>query len=131
MDVNRALHRARRNRLAGVVEEIRRFARGGRTAIVATISGDANVAFLPRIGEPGDRRGRDSGHVAVDQRGRTPRAQALQRQRPFRGVELSACVRKRARTANLLPNGAASPAKADAVTNDPMEATWIGFQAVG
>src|SRR5580658_2243030 len=32
-----------------VIEEIRRFARGGRTAIVATISGDANVHFFREL----------------------------------------------------------------------------------
>ena len=50
-------------------------------------------AFLPRAGEPGNFCGRDPGHVAVDQRGGARRAQALERLRTFRGVELSARLR--------------------------------------
>src|SRR6202034_4794497 len=36
-----------------VVEQIRRFAKGGRTAIVATVSGDANVHFFRELSNQG------------------------------------------------------------------------------
>ncbi len=76
-----------------VVEDIRRFARGGRTAIVATISGDANVHFFRELANAGNHRRGNSGHVAVDQRSRAARAHAIQGRRPFRGVELSSRLR--------------------------------------
>ncbi len=110
-----------------VVEEIRRFARGGRTAIVATVSGDANVHFFRELASQGVfaaeipvmslsineaelaalRHSNVSGHFvawnylhAFD----TPENRAfIAEWRHFTG-------------------------KQDAVTNDPMEATWIGFQ---
>ncbi len=50
-------------------------------------------AFLSRAGEPGNFCRRDPGHVAVDQRGGAHRAQAFERLRSFRGVELSARLR--------------------------------------
>jgi urea transport system substrate-binding protein len=109
-----------------VVEDIRRFARGSRTAIVATISGDANVHFFRELekqeivaaalpvmslsineAELGALKQIDvAGHFvawnylhAFD----TPENRAfIAEWRRFTGRE-------------------------DAVTNDPMEATWIGF----
>ena len=59
-----------------VVEEIRRFAQGGRSAIVATISGDANVHFFRELANQEIDGGRHSRHVAVDQRGRASRARS-------------------------------------------------------
>jgi urea transport system substrate-binding protein len=109
-----------------VVEEIRRFARGGSTAIVATVSGDANVHFFRELANqeivaaeipvmslsineaelPALRHSKIAGHFvawnylhAFD----TPENRAfIEEWRRFKG-------------------------NADAMTNDPMEATWIGF----
>jgi urea transport system substrate-binding protein len=109
-----------------VVEEIRRFARGGRTAIVATVSGDANVHFFRELANqeigaaeipvmslsineaelPALKHSKVSGHFvawnylhAFD----TPENRAfIDEWRRFKG-------------------------NSGAETNDPMEATWIGF----
>jgi urea transport system substrate-binding protein len=109
-----------------VVEEIRRFAKGGRTAVVATVSGDANVHFFRELANqsvtassipvmslsineaelPALMRSKVAGHFvawnylhAFD----TPENRAfIAEWRAFTG-------------------------RPDAVTNDPMEATWIGF----
>ncbi len=94
-----------------VVEDIRRFARGGRTAIVATISGDANVHFFRELANQEIIAARNSGHVAVDQRGRACRAQALEC-RPaisWRGIICTPSTPRR--TAPSSPSGAASPAR--------------------
>ena len=109
-----------------VVEDIRRFAKAGKTAIVATVSGDANVHFFRELAAqevaaseipvmslsiteaelPALRRSNVAGHFvawnylhAFD----TPENRAfISEWRRFTG-------------------------KPDAMTNDPMEATWIGF----
>ena len=109
-----------------VVEQIRRFAKGGRTAVVATVSGDANVHFFRELASqritaktipvmslsineaelPALMRSKIAGHFvawnylhAFD----TPENRAfIAEWRSFAG-------------------------KPDATTNDPMEATWIGF----
>jgi urea transport system substrate-binding protein len=109
-----------------VVEEIRRFARGARTAVVATISGDANVHFFRELAAQeiaaadipvmslsineaeltALRHSKVAGHFvawnylhALD----TPENRAfIEEWRRFKG-------------------------NAAAMTNDAMEATWIGF----
>ncbi len=109
-----------------VVEEIRRFGRGGRTAIVATISGDANVHFFRELANqevtaaeipvmslsineaelPALRSCKVDGHFVAWNylhAFETPENRAfIAEWRHFTG-------------------------KPAAVTNDPMEATWIGF----
>ncbi|HEX4040231.1 MAG TPA: transporter substrate-binding protein [Xanthobacteraceae bacterium] len=110
-----------------VVEDIRRFARGGRTAIVATISGDANVHFFRELekqeivataipvmslsineAELGALRQIDvAGHFV-----------AWNYLHAFETPENRAFIAEWRRFTG----------RADAVTNDPMEATWIGFQ---
>src|SRR5580704_2272006 len=109
-----------------VVEHIRRFAKGGRTAIVATVSGDANVHFFRELAA----QQVSAGVIPV---------MSLS----INEAELPALMRS-----NVAGNFAAwnylhafdTPenrafiaewrrftGKPDAVTNDPMEATWIGF----
>jgi urea transport system substrate-binding protein len=109
-----------------VVEDIRRFARGGRTAIVATISGDANVHFFRELANqeiaaadipvmslsineaelPALMRSNVGGHLV-----------AWNYLHAFETPENRAFIADWRRFTG----------KADAVTNDPMEATWIGF----
>jgi urea transport system substrate-binding protein len=109
-----------------VVEEIRRFARGGRTAIVATISGDANVHFFRELANqeivaaeipvmslsineaelPALQRSNVSGHFV-----------AWNYLHAFETPENRAFITEWRRFTG----------KSDAMTNDPMEATWIGF----
>jgi urea transport system substrate-binding protein len=109
-----------------VVEDIRRFARGGRAAIVATVSGDANVHFFRELATqeivaaeipvmslsineaelPALRHSRVCGHFVAWNylhAFETPENRAfIDEWRRFKG-------------------------DANAMTNDPMEATWIGF----
>ena len=109
-----------------VVEEIRRFAKGGRTAIVATISGDANVHFFRELANqglgadaipvmslsinelelPALRRSNVSGHYV-----------AWNYLQAFDTPENRTFIAEWRRFTG----------RPDAVTNDPMEATWIGF----
>ena len=110
-----------------VVEDIRRFARGGRTAIVATVSGDANVHFFRELANQeiiaaeipvmslsineaelaALKHSNVSGHFV-----------AWNYLHAFDTAENRAFIAEWRRFTG----------KADAVTNDPMEATWIGFQ---
>jgi len=109
-----------------VVEHIRRFAKGGRTAIVATVSGDANVHFFRELAA----QQVSAGGIPV---------MSLS----INEAELPALMRSNV-AGNFVawnylhafdtPENRAFIAewrrftgKADAVTNDPMEATWIGF----
>jgi urea transport system substrate-binding protein len=109
-----------------VVEEIRRFAKGGRTAIVATVSGDANVHFFRELAAQG---------VSAD----SIPVMSLS----INEAELPALMRSNI-AGNFVawsylhafdtPENRAFIAewrrftgKRDAMTNDPMEATWIGF----
>jgi urea transport system substrate-binding protein len=109
-----------------VVEQIRRFAKGGRTAVVATVSGDANIHFFRELANqgitaatvpvmslsineaelPALMRSKVSGHFVAWNylhAFETPENRAfIAEWRTFTG-------------------------KPDAMTNDPMEATWIGF----
>jgi urea transport system substrate-binding protein len=110
-----------------VVEEIRRFARGGRIAIVATVSGDANVHFFRELALqeisaaeipvmslsineaelPALRSSKVAGHFVA-------------------WNYLSAFDTPENR--KFIDQWRRFTRKPDAMTNDPMEATWIGFQ---
>ena len=110
-----------------VVEDIRRFARGGRTAIVATVSGDANVHFFRELANQeifaaeipvmslsineaelaALKHSNVSGHFV-----------AWNYLHAFDTPENRAFIAEWRRFTG----------KPDAMTNDPMEATWIGFQ---
>jgi len=109
-----------------VVEDIRRFAKSGRCAIVSTISGDANLHFFRELASqklaaadipvmslsineaelPALRRSNVAGHYV-----------AWNYLHAFDTPENRAFIAELRRFSG----------KADAVTNDPMEATWIGF----
>jgi len=110
-----------------VVEDIRRFARGGTTAIVATVAGDANVHFFRELARQeivaaaipvmslsineaelaALRHSNVSGHLV-----------AWNYLHAFDTPENHAFIAEWRRFTG----------RGDAVTNDPMEATWIGFQ---
>jgi urea transport system substrate-binding protein len=112
-----------------VVEDIRRFAKGGsggKTAIVATVSGDANVHFFRELANqevaaseipvmslsiteaelPALKRSNVAGHFV-----------AWNYLHAFDTAENRAFISEWRRFTG----------RPDAVTNDPMEATWIGF----
>jgi urea transport system substrate-binding protein len=109
-----------------VVEHIRRFAKGGRTAIVATVSGDANVHFFREL-------------AAQQVSASVIPVMSLS----INEAELPALMRSNV-AGNFVawnylhafdtPENRAFIAEwrrftggPDAMTNDPMEATWIGF----
>ena len=109
-----------------VAEDIRRFAKGGKTAVVATVSGDANVHFFREFAAqeisaseipvmslsiteaelPPLMRSNIAGHYV-----------AWNYLHAFDTPENRTFIAEWRRFAG----------KPDAVTNDPMEATWIGF----
>ena len=109
-----------------VVEHIRRFAKGGRTAIVATVSGDANVHFFREL-------------AAQQVSASVIPVMSLS----INEAELPALMRSNV-AGNFVawnylhafdtPENRAFIAewrrftgRPDAMTNDPMEASWIGF----
>jgi urea transport system substrate-binding protein len=110
-----------------VVEDIRRFARGGRTAIVATVAGDANVHFFRELANQ----------------------EIIAAEIPVMSLSINEAELAALKHSNVSGHFVAwnylhafdTPenrefiaewrrftGKTDAVTNDPMEATWIGFQ---
>jgi urea transport system substrate-binding protein len=109
-----------------VVEDIRRFARGGRTAIVATISGDANVHFFRELANQ---------EIAA--------ADIPVMSLSINEAELPALMRSNVgghfvawnylhavetpENRTFIADWRRFTGKPDAMTNDPMEATWIGF----
>jgi len=116
-----------------IVANVKRFAAGGKTCVISTINGDSNVPFYKELGNAGLRardvpvvafsvgeeelRGVDTkplvGHLAAwnyFMSLRNPRNDAFIKQ--YRAWALKA----------KLPNAER------VVTNDPMEATWIGLQ---
>ncbi len=113
-----------------VVEEIRRFAKGGRTAVVATVSGDANVHFFRELAEQG---------ISAD----TIPVMSLS----INELELPALMRSNVsghyvawnylqafdtpENRAFIAEGRRFTGRPDAVTNDPMEATWIGLPSLG
>jgi urea transport system substrate-binding protein len=109
-----------------IVEDIRRFAKGGRTAIVATVSGDANVHFFRELA----RQNVTADVIPVMSLSiNEAELPALMRSKISGNFVawnyLHACDRKENRA--FIAEWRRFTGKPDAVTNDPMEATWIGF----
>jgi urea transport system substrate-binding protein len=112
---------------AGLVGEIRKFAAGGRAAVISTINGDANATFYREMARQGLTADKvpvlafSLGEVEVAAMGG-----------PFMQGHLVAWNYLHA--LNTPQNGTFIDAwrrycgQPKAVTNDPMEATWIGFQ---
>jgi urea transport system substrate-binding protein len=110
----------------GIVEEIGRFARGRQAAIIATVSGDANVNFFRELA----RQGITAEKIPV---------MSLS----INEAELPALMRSnvaghfvawsylhafdRRENRDFTAAWRRFTGRPDAVTNDPMEATWIGF----
>jgi len=110
-----------------VVEDIRRFARGGRTAVVATISGDANVHFFRELAN----QEVDAAEIPVMSLSiNESELPALKRSKVdghfVAWNYLHAFETPENRT--FIDEWRSFTGKVDAVTNDPMEATWIGFR---
>ena len=115
-----------------IVADIKKFAQGGKTAVISTINGDSNVPFYKELGNAGlkatdvpviafsvgeeELRGVDTkplvGHLA-----------AWNYFQSVKSPENDAFVKKWKAYAvkNKLPNSD------KAVTNDPMEATYVGI----
>jgi urea transport system substrate-binding protein len=110
----------------GIVGWIHRFGEGGDAAIVTTVSGDANIYFLWRAGPPGHHGGEYAGHDAVHRRRRAARDC-----RPEMAGHLAAWSYLHAIDAPENHAFIAAWRKfcgaPNVVTDDPMEATWIGF----
>jgi urea transport system substrate-binding protein len=110
-----------------VVDEIRRFARGGRTAIVGTVSGDANVHFFRELANQEISAAEipvmslsinEAELAALKHSNVAGHFVAWNYLHAFDTPENRAFIAEWRRFTG----------KQDAVTNDPMEATWIGFQ---
>jgi urea transport system substrate-binding protein len=109
-----------------VVEDIRRFARGGGAAVVATVSGDDNLHFYRELA----RQGVTAKKIPVMSLSITE-------------TELPALMRfdvaghfvawnylhafDRRENREFIADWRRFSGQREAVTNDPMEATWIGF----
>jgi urea transport system substrate-binding protein len=109
-----------------VVEDIRRFAKGGRAAVVATVAGDANLHFFREL----ERQGVNAETIPVMSLSITE-------------TELPALMRSnmtghfvawnylhafdRRENRDFIDAWRRFTGQPKAVTNDSMEATWIGF----
>jgi urea transport system substrate-binding protein len=109
-----------------VIQEIRRFARGGRTAIVATVSGDANIHFFRELAEAGI--GADAIPVMSLSINETElpalmRSNVSGHYMAWNYLQAFDTPENRA----FIAEWRRFTGRPDAATNDPMEATWIGF----
>jgi len=115
-----------------IVADIKKFAQGGKTAVISTINGDSNVPFYKELGNAG-LKATDVPVVAfsvgeeelrgVDTKPLVGHLAAWNYFQSVKAPENDAFVKKWKAYAvkNKLPN-------ADkAVTNDPMEATYVGI----
>jgi ABC-type branched-subunit amino acid transport system substrate-binding protein len=106
--------------------DIRRFAKGGRTAIVATVSGDANVHFFRELANQGITAERIPVMSLSINEAELP---ALMRSKvsghfvAWNYLHAFETPENRA----FITEWRQFTGRPDAVTNDPMEATWIGF----
>jgi urea transport system substrate-binding protein len=110
-----------------VVEDIRRFARGGRTAIVATISGDANVHFFREL----EKQEVIAADIPVMSLSINEAELAALKQIKVAGHFVAWNYLHAFDTPenrDFIAEWRGFTGKPDAVTNDPMEATWIGFK---
>ena len=113
-----------------IVANIKKFATGGKTAVISTINGDSNVPFYKELGNAG-LKATDVPVVAFcRRRGTARRGQAAGR--PPGGLELFRVDQDPVNTDFIAKWKAYAKAKnlpnaATVVTNDPMEATYIGI----
>jgi len=109
-----------------VVADIRGFARGGRAAIISTVSGDANLHFYRELAQQGVRADKIPVMSLTITEAELP---ALMRSNPAGHLVAWSYLQAFDRRENrdFLAAWRRFTGRADAVTNDPMEATWIGF----
>lgn len=115
-----------------IVADIKRFAQGGPTAVVSTINGDSNVPFYRELGN----QGLDATEVPVvafsvgeeELRGidTHPLEGHLAAWNYFMSVDNPA-NQEFADTWKAYVKAKGLPGGDDRVTNDPMEATWVGL----
>jgi urea transport system substrate-binding protein len=111
---------------AETVDEIRRFGAGGNAAVIATVVGDANISFFRELARAGiTARSVPVMSLTIGE----AELAALPRQAVsghyvawnyLQSVEGSA-------NAAFIADWRMLSGDANAITNDPMEATWIGF----
>ena len=110
-----------------VVADIRSFARGGRAAVVSTVSGDANLHFYRELASQGVRADKIPVMSLTITEAELP---ALMRSNLTGHLVAWSYLQAFDRRENrdFIAAWRRFTGRADAVTNDPMEATWIGFQ---
>ena len=109
-----------------IVADIKKFSQGGKTAVVSTINGDSNVPFYKELGNAG-LKAKDVPVVAFsvgeeELRGvdTKPLVGHLAAWNYFQSVESD-------ENSQFIDTWHKFTGKANRVTNDPMEATYIGF----
>jgi urea transport system substrate-binding protein len=116
-----------------IIAKIKKFSsEGKKTAVVSTINGDSNVPFYKELGNAGLKATECAGRRLLGRRGRTARRRHQAAGRPSGRMELlhvaeesrerevHQAVQGLGQVKNKLPNAGT------VVTNDPMEATYIG-----
>src|SRR5690606_9542574 len=116
-----------------IVADIKQFSQGGKTAVVSTINGDSNVPFYKELGNQG-LSAQDVPVVAFsvgeeELRGidTKPLVGHLAAWNYFMSVDTPANKTFTKAWADYVKS-ANLPGGAGRVTNDPMEATWVGMQ---
>ena len=109
-----------------MVADIRSFARGGNAAIISTVSGDANLHFYRELAQQGVRADKIPVMSLTITEAELP---ALMRSNLTGHLVAWSYLQAFDRRENrdFLAAWRRFTGRADAVTNDPMEATWIGF----
>jgi urea transport system substrate-binding protein len=111
---------------SAVVESIRRFARGGGAAIISTVSGDANLHFYREL----ERQGVSAKKIPVMSLSITetelPALMRFDVAGHFVAWNYLHAFDRRENRA-FIADWRRFTGQPEAVTNDPMEATWIGF----
>ncbi len=110
-----------------VVADIRSFSRGGKAAVVSTVSGDANLHFYRELAAQGVTADKIPVMSLTITEAELP---ALMRSNLTGHLVAWSYLQAFDRRENrdFITAWRRFTGRADAVTNDPMEATWIGFQ---
>ena len=111
------------------VAEIKKFASAGKkTAVVSTINGDANVPFYKELANAGRQGVRHPGRRLLGRRRGTGRHRHQEPGRPSRRLELLPVGEERHQHRLSSSSGTTFIKNPKRVTNDPMEAHYIGFK---
>ena len=131
-DIDEKSHAVRPFDYQTIVADIKKFSQGGKTAVVSTINGDSNVPFYKELGNAG-LKAKDVPVVAFSVARKNCAAWTPSRWWATWRHGTTSC---RSRTPPTPPSssGATTPAPrkfratwTSPLTNDPMEATWIGI----